>query len=60
MRAARVGRRGEDVRAPAMAAEKPNILVIMTDDVGIWNKGPGQRPLPEPRLGGTYALRLRQ
>jgi len=23
--------------APAQAADKPNILVIMTDDVGMWN-----------------------
>jgi arylsulfatase A-like enzyme len=25
------------VTAPAWAQQKPNILVIMTDDVGIWN-----------------------
>jgi hypothetical protein len=25
--------------SPAIAADKPNILVIMTDDVGMWNIG---------------------
>jgi arylsulfatase A-like enzyme len=25
--------------APAMAAEKPNIVVIMGDDIGMWNIG---------------------
>ena len=27
------------ITAPAMAAEKPNIVVIMGDDIGYWNIG---------------------
>ena len=35
--------------APAMAAQKPNILVIMTDDVGVWNVGAYHRGM----MGGS-------
>ena len=38
--------------APAAAQPKPNILVIMGDDIGIWNIGAYHRGMMAGRLRG--------
>jgi len=44
----------------AIAAGKPNILVIMTDDVGIWNISAYHRGMMELDHSANYSIRWKR